>query len=516
MRLASSIEMRALEEKAAQSGFLSEEALMDRAAKHLADALQNENAENTVILCGPGNNGADGYTLAQLLREQKNAPAAVIALAQPKSALCAARQRRFATLDAPLYSFAGERAICESLLKKADLIVDCVYGTGYDATRQPDPEFVSLCALIRDLPAKRVSADLPSGLDADRGTTAFDRKGEPVVIRADRTITFSYAKPALTTAPGTLFAGEWTIADLGIPQSIAEEILQSAFTIEKTVRSRIPARQSESSKSDYGSLLQFCGSDTMTGAAYLSACGALRTGVGLLRCCSTAHAVTVLQNRLSEPVFLPLPTTLEGALDAPRLKEEFARVLPKQTALLIGCGIGLDDDAARVTRYLIEQAPCPIVCDADAITLLSRDPEFLRKHGHKLVLTPHPGEAARLLDTTAKDVQAQRIRAAREISSRYFCVTVLKGNRTLVVSPDGKLAVNLSCGNPGMAKAGMGDLLAGILAGFLARGTDPFDAACLAVYLHARAGDLAAARLGEDAMLPSDALRYLPQAIREE
>ena len=514
MRLAFSREIKKLEQKAAKDFGLDEAALMDRAAKHLLNAVNRIAADEIVILCGAGNNGADGYTLASLLREQ-NKKASVIAVEDARSSLCAARQRAFATLSAPLYSFIGERAICESVIRKADLIVDCVFGTGFDATREAPQNFIDLCKLLENNPAKRISADLPSGLDADRGIFAKDESGAPCYIRADQTITFSYAKPALLTAPGLQAAGEVTVADLSIPKELAEEALKGAFTIEKDVRRLILPRENETSKADYGRLFSYCGSDAMTGAAYLAALGALRSGAGLITLSSSAHAVTVLQNRLSEPVFFALPTTLEGDLDAPKLKEELDARLPKQTAILLGCGIGLNEVSERITRYLISHATCPVVCDADAITILSRDKEFLRAHGEKLILTPHPGEAARLLDASAEDVQNGRIRAAQTISESFHCVTVLKGNRTLISSPDGRLAINL-CGNPGMAKAGAGDLLAGILAGFIAQKIDPFDAACLSVYLHARAGDIAKMNLGEASLLPSDMARFLPQAITEE
>ncbi len=519
MRLCTAKQIRALETAAYENYGILPARLMDDAAEALYEAIVHdapEGCEEVLILCGSGNNGADGYTLAALCRK-RGIRANVISVFAPSSPLCRERAFTCNTLSSPLFAFEGnERVLCERLIAQAGVIIDCVFGIGYDTEREPDQTFLDLCKLLSETNAFLISADIPSGLDADTGKFYHNESGAALIF-ADVTITFTTSKPALETAPGSLAAGRVKIADVGIPAELVN--LKAAddphiFLTDASLRALLPARSPESSKANYGKLLSICGSPDMPGAACLAARGALRCGVGLLTCCGRETTLAVLKHHFFEPIYLPFFETIEGVLDLSRTQELLTDRLTSQTAVLIGCGITTSRDSMILLETVLRETSCPVVCDADAITLLAEREDLLETYGEKLILTPHPGEMGRLCKKSASDIQFSRIPAAKEFAERYGCVVVLKGNRTLIASPDGRLAIN-PFGNPGMAKAGMGDLLAGMIASFAAQGLSPFDAAALGVYLHSRAGDLASETFGEASMLTTDVSDCIHLALTE-
>lgn len=516
MHLCFAEELRALEERAQQEYGIFPGTLMDSAAEALYEALIHDTPsvpEEVLILCGGGNNGADGYTLAALCRE-RDIRTSVISVFEPTSPLCRERAYSCNTLDSPLFSFEGrDRVLCENLIRRATVIVDCVFGIGYDIGREPDPRFSDLCRLLSDSNAFIISADVPSGLDSDSG--AFYREnGKAALVFADLTVTFTASKPALETAPGLQAAGKVKCVSVGIPEELLQCEKPRAFLADHTLRKLLPKREDETSKANYGKLLSYCGSRDMPGAALLASLGALRCGVGLLTCTGYEDVLNVLKGRLCEPIYLPFVETFDDETDLERTKQALLKRLPNQSALLIGCGIGTGREQELFLEFLLSESNCPVVCDADALTILSAREDLLETYGEKLILTPHPGEMARLCHTNATEVQLDRIRLATAFSARYGCTVVLKGNRTVVSSPDGRLCIN-PFGNPGMAKAGMGDLLSGMIAAFAAQKVLPFDAATLGVYLHAKAGDLCRDALGEMSMLTHDVADFIGRAARE-
>lgn len=517
MQLCTADEIRKLERDAAEQYGVFPARLMDEAAKHLFDALMHDTpispVQEVLILCGGGNNGADGYTLAALCREH-GIRTSVIAVFEPQSALCRERAYSCNTLESPLFSFeGGDRALCQSLIEKATVIVDCVFGIGYDATRLPDERFLQLCRALSESSAFIISADMPSGLCADTG--AFHRgMGVPALVFADLTVTFTASKPALETAPGLQAAGRVKVCPVGIPSQLLTDTAKTARLLDESVLQTLPPREAESSKANYGRLLSYCGSRDMTGAAVLAAIGALRTGVGLLTCTSEEDALSILKARLLEPIYLPFFETVDKEIDLPRTREKLSNRLANQSAILIGCGIGTGREQEALLETILSDSVCPIVCDADALTLLSGREDLLKTFGEKLILTPHPGEMGRLCRKTASAVQFSRISLSRTLAETYGCVMVLKGNRTVIASPDGRIAI-CPLGNAGMAKAGMGDLLAGMIASLAAQNLKAFDAACLGVYLHAKAGDFAKQDLGEACLLPTDVAERIPRAFTE-
>lgn len=274
------------------------------------------------------------------------------------------------------------------------------------------------------------------------------------------------------------------------------------------VLSLIPKRRDDTSKYDYGRLLAVCGSAYYRGAAYLSVAGALRCGVGIATLASIEKVAAAVAPSLPECTFLPLNESENGTVSPTEVRRilEWAR---RADTLLMGCGLAIDDGTRALVRSIVAEADCRLVLDADALNVLSESPELLKGAKKPPVITPHAGEMARLCKKTRKEVEDAPIVTVLRFAEEYGCTVVLKGHITYVASPDGRLAVNDKTGNPGLARGGSGDVLAGMIAGLCARGLDPFDGARCGVYLHGEAADRCAERLSEETMLPSDILTDL-------
>jgi hydroxyethylthiazole kinase-like uncharacterized protein yjeF len=354
-----------------------------------------------------------------------------------------------------------------------------------------------------------VSVDLPSGLDSDSHQVV----GPTVTARM--TYTLCRPKPALVFEPAARHAGEWRAIAIGIPEeSIARQRSKMIWQDAASVAGLLPPRLPDAHKGKFGHALVVAGSPGRSGAAVLCARGALRGGAGLVTVACPASIRSEIAVQQAEVMTEPLLETADGWLaagSAARVQD----LLGQRDTLAIGPGLGTDAETSKAVRLLTFSARRATVIDADGLNALAFDPESLlslRDAAAPRILTPHPGEAARLLGVMTHEIQADRLAAARTLAERSGAVVVLTGNRTLVVKTDGTVAVNAS-GNPGMATAGSGDVLTGVLAALLARGLDTFDAARLGVFLHADAGDRAAHRLGQDSMTASDVLANLPAAF---
>jgi NAD(P)H-hydrate epimerase len=301
---------------------------------------------------------------------------------------------------------------------------------------------------------------------------------------------------------------------VGVPQHLIEKTTSGLFTLEqKELFPLFRRREEDTNKGSFGTLFSVCGSTGMAGAALLSARAALRSGVGLVDLALPAELYPVVAGALAEPVYTLLRQTARGLLS-----EESAALLNRKmldaSAVLIGCGLGKSAFARSLLRRVAACSAAPLVIDADGINLLAENIDILKTVRASVILTPHPGEMARLLGTTAAQIQAHRLAYARRFAKEHGVILVLKGSGTLVASPDGKIFLNPT-GNPGMAKGGSGDVLAGMIASLAAQGIPPFWAAVCGVYLHGLSGDRCAARLSQCAMLPSDFIEELPLLFSE-
>lgn len=279
------------------------------------------------------------------------------------------------------------------------------------------------------------------------------------------------------------------------------------------VKKAFPPRPDDSNKGSFGSLLSVCGCYGMAGAAIMAGRAALRCGLGLLKCALPKSIYPIAAAQLLESVFLPLDETHDGKLSATEL-ERLLNEAEKSTAVLIGCGLSVSEDTKKIVRGFVRECKKPMLLDADALNCICDSPEILTTAKAKIIITPHPGEMGRLVGKTAAEVNLARAETAVDFAKKYGVVTVLKGSGTIIASPNGKSLLNTT-GNSGMATGGSGDVLAGIAGALLAQGAEAFDAAAAAVYLHGKAGDIAAEKLGKISMLPTDIINCIPAALKE-
>jgi NAD(P)H-hydrate epimerase len=314
--------------------------------------------------------------------------------------------------------------------------------------------------------------------------------------------------------PGAGYVGDLTLADIGIPRRMLDaDDLLVALTTPEDVRALVPARAPDAHKGDFGRVLILAGSPGFTGAAILAGRAAMRAGSGLVTVGTPASLNPILETGLLEAMTVPLPETPEQTL-APAALEPILNFLARSDAVAIGPGLSQHDQTAALLRDLLPQLNKPTVLDADALNILAREDFPFPEVPAPLVLTPHPGEMSRLLQRPTADLQADRLAAAREAAARFKAVVVLKGARTVIADPSGRIVINPT-GNPGLASGGTGDVLTGILASLLGQGLSAFEAAVVATYLHGLAGDLATAEGSPAALIAGDLLEWLPRAWRE-
>jgi NAD(P)H-hydrate epimerase len=388
----------------------------------------------------------------------------------------------------------------------SDVIVDALFGTG---VRTPIEGLVE--TVIADVNASArpvVAIDLPSGLSADTAEVPGP------AVDATMTVTLGAAKLPLVIPPGETLAGDLVIADIGIPEAVIADLDGPwvELVTRQAMRSLIEPRSAVSHKGDYGRVLIVAGSVGKTGAAHLAAAGALRSGAGLVTVATPRSAVTAVAALGAEYMTLPLDEDSDGAVAASAIEQILA---VDADVIAAGPGLGRSAGARALVHALVERSGVPLVLDADALFAFVDDADRLvGRDGVDLVITPHPGEMARLIGIDTDDVQNRRLAVAQEFAMAHKLHVVLKGHRTIIASPDGRTAINLT-GNPGMATGGTGDVLTGMVAAWFAQLLDA-DAACrLSVYLHGLAGDLAEADEGEVALIAGDLVARLGDAVLE-
>jgi NAD(P)H-hydrate epimerase len=393
-----------------------------------------------------------------------------------------------------------------SEISECDLVVDAILGTGF---RGPVSGLLeTVIADVNGLGIPIVAIDLPTGVSAD----THDIDGD--AIQASITVTLAAPKLPLVLPPADVYGGDLVIADIGIPASVIEELdgPRVELLTREEMRELVPARAADSHKGDFGRVLVIAGSFGKTGAAHLAALGALKSGAGLVTIATPRSCVAALATMMPEYMTEPLEETSAGTIDFAAVDRALAI---KADVIAIGPGVGRDPSTSAFVQAIVERSGVPLVLDADALNALADDPDrFEGRDGVDMIITPHPGEMARLLGVSVEQVQSDRLEHAREFASAHKVHVVLKGHRTIVAGPDGRSFINLT-GNAGMATGGTGDLLTGMIAAWFAQLLDAEAASKLAVYLHGAAGDLAEADEGELALLPTDIAARLGDAVLE-
>ncbi len=518
MKILTARQMQAIDRLTTEKYGVPSLTLMENAGRGVVEFLTERfgplASHHIAILCGRGNNGGDGLVVARWLRQQGCQPR-VILFADPKTLRgdAAVNLERLSATGAPEVADTPEAwRQLRPALRGTTLGVDALLGTGL---ARPLEGF--LLEVVRDLNhdlagAKVVAVDLPSGLSADTGEVIGEH------VRVDATVTFTAPKIPHVFPPACHRVGEWVVKPIGTPPELVEQdaSLFLSLTTRQEVSWTAAPRHPEAHKGAFGHVLLLAGSVGKTGAAALAAQAALRAGAGLVTVATPRSALPVIAALGMEYMTAPLPETEAGTASVRALESgELERLIPGKSVLALGPGLGTVAETAELARSVVSRYNIPMVIDADALNALAGCADPLRADGRVRVLTPHPGEMARLTGLKTAEVQARRVEIAREFATRHGVCLVLKGFRTLVASPDGAVRVNPT-GNPGMATGGTGDVLTGLVAGLLAQHLDrPVgEVVAAAVYLHGLAGDWAAEERGETAMIAGDLLEAIPRAFR--
>ncbi len=511
MEVLTTLQMK-MAEAAANANGTSYLRLMENAGAACARAIREEygiTAENTkkvCVVCGRGNNGGDGYVIARKLSEIGCNVSVILAGGSPHTDQAKEMFSRVEHMPVNMITFDTNKASALDTLLKCDIIVEAVFGIGL--TRDVTDIFAELFRYINSSPAKKVSIDIPGGLNVDTGEVM----GE--AIKADFTVAVCVAKPCHVLLPGSKYCGKIKVVSIGISEEEKRVSGDPYFcSIDKnTVKNIFPCRNPISNKGDYGHVLSVCGSKNMAGAAVIASTGAVRGGAGLVTAAFPECAYPAISSKLTSPLLLPTEYNDEGTFSSNAI-EKIIHAMEKATAVLVGCGLGINKDTASVLAEIIKTSDVPVVLDADGINIISRNINVLKAAKVPIILTPHPGEMSRLTGLSVKQIQSDRIQTAVDFANKYNVTVVLKGANTVVATPGERMAYVNTTGNAGMSKGGSGDLLAGLLCAFVAQGISPLKSSIMAVYFHGLAGDIAAEKFSMTAMTPTDTANCLPFAL---
>lgn len=488
-------QMQILEKLTDESG-VSYSEMMERAGHALADFLIKNYADydKFLFLAGNGNNGGDCYVSAYYLNFYHKEIKILAPMGEPKTEISKNAYQRAVRTGIPV-QFDSD----DDFLEEAEIIIDGLFGTGF---RGDLPEEIQKLLIARE-DQIRIACDIPSGGNGATGTVSTG------IFDAHETITFGAEKLGMSQYPLRKYCGQIYVMDIGIPENAFQEIETVHRLTRLEIRENLPYRQPDSYKNQFGHVLAVAGSVRMRGACILAVTAAMRSGAGLLTCASAEQALTAISCTLPEVMCLPLQTDQDGFFLDTENHEILANALKNKQALLIGCGMGVTESTRNLIKFLFSDSSCPIILDADGLNCISDCIELIPEG--RTILTPHMGEAARLLKTDVSEIQKDRISAARKLAELTKAVVILKGAGTVIT--DGKRTAVCNLGNAAMARAGSGDVLAGIAAAFAGQGMELYQAACMAVTVHAAAGDQAAEQLPERYMLPQDLIRSLQEIL---
>ena len=487
-----------------QAGGILAADLMERAGRAVARAARElaggAYGRRAVVVCGKGNNGGDGLVAARHLGRWGVRTTVVLleaagSLREP-AASNAERLSEVRGLRARPFDDRGLRRE----LDRADIAIDAIFGTGFRG--MPEDEWAAAIAALNGSAVPVVAVDIPSGVNGGTGSV----EGEAVF--ADLTVTFGAAKLGGVLLPGAEHAGVVRVVDIGFPHDLVRA--RAWLTEPSDVAAWLPTRDADTHKRASGVLVVVAGSRSMTGAPKLIAEAAARIGTGLVTVAAPQSAIAAIQAGLTEPTFLSLPETEDGAVSDEAVDLVLER-LDRADAVAIGPGLTTEAPTVAFVREVVRRSPVPIVLDADGLNAFVGDATTLRDRHAPAVLTPHVGEFGRLTGVKARDLDADRPSRTRALAAQADAVTLLKGSRSLIAEPSGRLLVNVT-GSPALATAGTGDVLTGMIGGLLSRGLGPADAAAAGAYVQGLAGLLAGRDLGEGA-LAGDVLERVAEAV---
>lgn len=513
MKVLTGEEMRGVDRTAIQDLGIPGPVLMENAGVQVVKAIQENlgsiRDKHIAIFIGRGNNGGDGFVVARHI-DNLGGHARIYLLSHPDTIEGDAKVNLdiISKMNIEIIPVYDEESIdqIEQELLGFDIIIDAILGTGIKGTVKG--HFAAVIEVINKTPRFVIAVDIPSGLSTDTGQICG------CCIHAQKTVTFARPKLGLLLYPGVDYVGELIIADIGIPPAIEEnDQFKTSLITPKMLSPQLEKRTGDTHKGTYGKAFILAGSPGFTGAAALASQAALLSGAGLVTAGVPKSLNPILETKLTEVMTLPLPETSDGTLALSALDTILSFAKSAQS-LAFGPGVSLHEELFVLLKELIKQTPVPMVIDADGLNLIAKNPDILKEANAPIILTPHPGEMARLVGTTIPEIQSNRLTIARNFAKNYQVILVLKGAHTLIARPDGQIFINTT-GNPGMSSGGTGDVLTGLMAGLIAQKFEPAFAAITSVYLHGLAGDQAAVKKGERSLIASDLLEQLPDIIQE-
>jgi NAD(P)H-hydrate epimerase len=507
--------MKALDRYAVKALGIPSFALMENAGKGVADALIRRYGDpagkKILVFCGKGNNGGDGLVAARHLLG-KGAEIGIVMMADPVK-LHGDAKKNYKILKklladcslrgATFFRWRSSREPAN--LPRPDIVVDAIFGTGFSGNVTGG--YKSAIEWINTFTGKIVSIDIPSGLNGDDGTV------RNVAVRASYTITMGYRKTGLILNDGMTYTGTVEVVDIGLPQFLRKRPVGDQLLLEsRNIREWLPVRSSQSHKHSVGKVLIAAGSRGFTGAPSLTSVASMRSGAGSAILAVPASVHPVLARKVREVIVLALPESGDGSF-SPEAYEELAKRFSWADVLAVGPGLSTSEGARELVYNILGRCALPLVLDADALNIIAGNPRLLlRRRSQECILTPHIGEFSRLTGVAAAEIAGKRITLASEFARKYRLTLVLKGSPTIIASEEGGIFLNPT-GNPGMATAGSGDVLTGMIAGLWAQGMGRVEAACSAVYLHGLAGDLARGEFGERGLMAGDIEHKIPAAL---
>lgn len=506
MKLASVAEMRFMDNYAMKNLGINEEILMENAGLSAVHLLQKEigiRDKKFIIFCGAGNNGGDGLVVARLIHSNGGL-VKVYFTGQREKYRNAAKTNLDIIIKLPIEIINLEAAAeARKDVMHCDAVIDAIFGTGLD--REVKGMTAEVIELINTCAKKVVSLDIPSGVNGDTG------KVMGTAVKADYTVTFGLPKTGNMLYPGYELCGKLFVTHISFPPSLYE---QGDLKVEINGSISLPPRPAEAYKGSMGDVLFIAGAANYFGAPYFSAMSFLKAGGGYARLAAPQSIVPFIAGEGREIVYLPQRETATGSI-ASSNKEQLLEAAAKVDMVVIGPGLSLNEETARLIRELCASIAVPLLIDGDGLTAVAADTSILRKRKAPTILTPHMGEMARLVNKSSAEISANKIPVLQEASKQLQSIIVLKGAHSLIGLPDGNIYVNLS-GNSGMATAGSGDVLAGCIAAMSGLGLNSESATRKGVFLHGYAGDLAAAEKGKDGMTARDIMDYLPLALKDD
>ncbi|WP_457756361.1 NAD(P)H-hydrate dehydratase [Thermodesulfatator indicus] len=512
MNLVYAREMQALDRYTIEEFGVPGLVLMENAGRGTAELIleyfRPSLSQGALIICGPGNNGGDGFVIARHLA-QKGFPVKVFCLApfEKFKGDALVNLQIIKKMEIPLFLVNNDISVLKQEIKASGLIVDAIFGTGLE--REVKGHFAAAIEAINQSEKPVVAVDIPSGLSADLGRPLG------IAVKASLTATMALPKVGQVIYPGRHYVGELKIVDISMPKRVIAELAPPRFLLnESWAANHLKPRGPDSHKGTYGHVAVLAGSSGKTGAAILTCLGALRGGAGLVTLICPKSLNHIFETTLTEAMTFPLEEETDIQSLSYQAFDKIISFCRDKKAVAIGPGFGIHRETFELVHRLVAHLDIPAVIDADAITALAGEVFHLRRAQAPRILTPHPGELARLLDISKEKIQENRLEIARLAAKETESIVVLKGAATVVASPDGREAVNYS-GNPGLATGGTGDVLTGLITALLAQGYEPFMAASLGVYLHGLSADILAKRKGPFGFVAKEVAETLPNAIKE-